>query len=79
MTTGQLNKSSSETIMGNFRRDLSNHFAYNHTDIITTITVLDRPFYVMYDLRCLCEESSVEFGQPLNLGVNRHIFTITIL
>jgi hypothetical protein len=33
----------------------------------------------IYDLRCLCEDSSVVFGQPLNLYVNRHIFIITIL
>jgi len=78
MTTGQLNKASSETILGNFRRDLSNHFGYNHTDITTTIMVLDRPLYVMYDLRCLYEDSSAVFGQSLDLFVNRHIFTITI-
>jgi hypothetical protein len=62
MTTAQLNKALSETILGNFRRDLSNHFGYNHTDIITTIMVLYRLFYVMYDLCCLCEDSSVVFG-----------------
>jgi len=41
--------------------------------------VLDKPFYVMYDLHSLCENSSVVSGQPLNLYVNRHIFIITIL
>lgn len=41
--------------------------------------VLDRSFYVMYNFRSLCVDSSVVSGQPLNLQVNRHIFTVTIL
>jgi len=41
--------------------------------------VLDRSFYVMYDLRSLCVDSSFASAQPLNLCVNWHIFTVTIL